>query len=213
MIVDAVSAFGALPLWLSDQPEIEAAVFTANKCIEGMPGLAFVLARLDALRRAEPAGSWCFDLADLQRHADRASAFRFTPPVQVLAAFDVALDLHAAEGGQPARLARYTENARALYDAMLAIGLTPNLPRAVQGPIVLNTQSPDDPAWNLQAFVDRLKEQGFLISNFFDTPNPTFRVGCIGQVTTADMRDFARAVDRALDGLGVRNRGPARLAA
>lgn len=213
MIVDAVSAFGALPLWLSEQPEIEAAVFTANKCIEGMPGLAFVLARLDALHRAEPAGSWCFDLADLQRNADRASAFRFTPPIQVLAAFDVALDFYIAEGGQPARLARYVENSRTLYNAMLGVGLTPNLPRHVQGPIVLNTQSPDDPAWNLQGFVDALKEQGFLISNFYDTPSPTFRVGCIGQVTAADMRRFAGAVDEALRRIGVRNREPARLAA
>ncbi len=198
MVLDAVSAFGALPLSLAAQPEIEAAVFTANKCFEGMPGIAFILARIDALRRAAPAGSMCFDLADLHRNAERASAFRFTPPVQVLAAFDVALDCHAAEGGAPARLARYTENAHTLHDRMAAIGLQPNLSRAIQGPIVLNVQSPDDPAWSLQGFVDALKAHGFLISNFFDTPNPTFRVGCIGQVFPADMQAFAGAVDLAL---------------
>jgi 2-aminoethylphosphonate-pyruvate transaminase len=215
LIVDAVSAFGALPLALSAQPEIDAAVFTSNKCLEGMPGLSWTLARDDALERAEPAGSWSFDLGDLYRHMDShgPGSFRFTPPAQVLAAFDVALDLHRAEGGQPARLARYAANAAALYDGMLRIGLTPNLPRAVQGPIVLNVCAPDDPAWGLPAFVEALKAEGYVISNFFDTPNPTFRIGCIGQVTPDDMRRFSDAVDRVLTALGVRNRAPARQAA
>ncbi len=215
IILDAVSAFGALPLRLPDQPEIEAAVFTANKCLEGMPGLSFTIARDEALERAEPAGSWSFDLGDIYRHIGThgPGAFRFTPPAQVLAAFDVALDLHRDEGGQAARLARYTANASALYEGMLRIGLVPNLPRAVQGPIVLNVRAPDDPAWALLPFVDALKREGYLISNFHDTPNPTFRVGCIGQVTPEDMRGFTDAVDRVLRAIGVRHRAPARQAA
>ena len=210
-----MSAFGALPLSLADQPEIAAAMFTSNKCLEGLPGLSFVIARDDALDRAEPAGSWCFDLGDIFRHmaTHGPGSFRFTPPAQVLAAFDLALDLHRAEGGTPARLARYVANAAALYDGMLRIGLTPNLPRAIQGPIVLNVCAPDDPAWALRPFVEALKTEGYLISNFFDTPNPTFRVGCIGQVTPRDMHGFTDAVDRVLTRLGIARRAPARLAA
>ncbi len=215
MILDAVSAFGALPLALAAQPEIQAAVFTSNKCLEGMPGLSFTIARCDALEAAQPAGSWSFDLGDIYRHSagHGQGSFRFTPPAQVLAAFDVALDLHRDEGGQPARLARYTENATALHHGMQRIGLQPNLPRAVQGPIVLNVCAPDDAAWALLPFVEALKQEGYLISNFFDTPNPTFRVGCIGQVTPDDMRRFTEAVDRVLTRLGVRGRAPARQAA
>ena len=64
MIVDAVSAFGALPLDLSAQPEIDAAVFTTNKCLEALPGVAFAVARIDRLLAcAGNAGSWSFDLA------------------------------------------------------------------------------------------------------------------------------------------------------
>ncbi len=63
MVLDAVSAFGALPLDVAAHPEIDAAIFTANKCLEGVPGLAFVLARVDALRAASGAArSWSFDL-------------------------------------------------------------------------------------------------------------------------------------------------------
>lgn len=214
-IIDAVSAFGALPLDLATMPEAVAALFTSNKCLEGMPGLSITVARNDALEHARPAGSWCFDLTDIFRHTrgQGEGSFRFTPPAQVVAALRVALDLHAAEGGAPVRLARYVANADALYDGMRGIGLEPWLPREMQGPIVMNIHSPADPAWSLQGFVDGLKRHGFVISNFYDTPAPTFRVGCIGQVTPQDMRRFAAAVDSVLDELGVRHRAAAAMAA
>jgi 2-aminoethylphosphonate-pyruvate transaminase len=211
MILDAVSAFGALPLDLVAQLEIDAAVFTANKCLEGVPGLAYTIARSDALRAAEGrAGSWSFDLADIFRAGERDGwgSFRFTPPAQILAALRKALELHAAEGGAPARLARYRANARALYEGMRAIGLRPYLAADVQGPIVVNVHAPADPAWSLQGFVDALKARGFLISNFYNTERPSFRVGCIGAVTPEDMRRFVAAVDATLRAMGVRERAP-----
>jgi len=216
MIVDAVSAFGALPLDVSAQPEIDAAVFTTNKCLEALPGLAFAVARIDRLvASAGNAASWSLDLADLYAHAMKHGwgSFRFTPPAQVLFAFETALDLYQAEGGQPARLARYVANSRTVYDGVLALGLRPFLPREVQGPVVLNVHAPDDPAWSLQGFVDALKQDGFLISNFYNTPTPSFRVGCIGAITPDDMARFVAAVDAALRRLGVRNREPSRQAA
>jgi 2-aminoethylphosphonate-pyruvate transaminase len=216
MLVDAVSAFGALPLDLSCQPEIEAAVFTANKCIEGMPGLSFVIAQTDAVRAGRGwAGSWSLDLCDILECAvrDGWGSFRFTPPAQVLAAFRTALELHAAEGGQLARLTRYQANARALYEGIRQIGLTPYLRWDTQGPIVVNFHAPHDQAWSLQSFVDALKSRGFLISNFFNTELPSFRVGCIGAITADDMRRFVVAADSALGEIGVRQRAPMRRAA
>lgn len=214
-IVDAVSAFGALPLPLADMPEAVAALFTSNKCLEGMPGLSITVARNDALEHARPGGSWCFDLTDIFRHirGHGEGSFRFTPPAQVVAALRVALELHGAEGGSTARLARYQANAASLATGMRRIGLEPWLPRSAQGPIVMNIHSPADPAWSLQGFVDGLKRHGFVISNFYDTPTPTFRVGCIGQVDEDDMRRFTTAADSVLHELGVRNRAPARQAA
>lgn len=215
MILDAVSAFGALPLDVSAQPELDVAVFTTNKCLEGLPGLSFAVARIDSLQAAAGnAGSWSFDFADIHAQSLRApGSFRFTPPAQVLASFGVALDLFDAEGGQPARLARYRENARVLFDGMIAIGLQPCLARALQGPIVLNVHAPNDAAWSLQGFVDALKRRGFVISNFFNTPAPSFRVGCIGAVTPQDMARFVVAVDESLHELGIRTRDGARQAA
>lgn len=208
-IVDAVSAFGALPLDISAQPEIDAAMFTSNKCIEGVPGLGFAVCPTERLEAsAGNAGSWSFDLADIYQHGVRSApgTFRFTPPAQVLVAFATALDLFEAEGGQPARLARYTANMRALYDGVCALGLSPCLAPEHQGPIVVNIAAPDDPAWNLQAFVDALKARGFLISNFYNTVSPSFRVACIGAITPADMRQAVTAIGAALEQIGVQRR-------
>ncbi len=208
IILDAVSAFGALPLDLSAQPEIDCVVFTSNKCFEGLPGLGFAVARLDRLAENKGfAGSWSFDLESIHAQALRSpGSFRFTPPVQVLAAFQKALDIYEEEGGQPARLARYRANVAALYDGVVALGLHPYVARDLQGPVVMNVHAPADPAWNLQTFVDGLKRRGFLISNFFNTPTPSFRVGCIGAITPDDMRDFVAAIDAVLGEMQVRNR-------
>ncbi len=208
LIIDAVSAFGALPLDISTQPEVDAVVFTTNKCLEALPGAAFAVARIDRLEAcAGSAGSWSFDLVDIYAHSLRAGwgSCRFTPPVQILAALDVALDFHAAEG-QAARLARYTANMQTLYRGVSELGLSPYLPVSRQGPVIVNVHAPADPAWNLQGFVDALKSRGVLISNFYSTPDPTFRVGCIGAITPDDMADAVRAMHEALLAIGISHR-------
>ncbi len=208
LIVDAVSAFGALPLDLSAAPAIDLVAFTANKCLEGLPGAAFVVARTAALEAARgQAASWSLDFAELHDHYQRSPGSpRFTPPAGTLAALATALDFYQAEGGQPARLARYAANRDALCDGIRALGLAPILPRAVQGPIVVNVAAPDHPAWNLQRFVDLLKHRGFLISNFKNTLEPSFRVGCIGAIEPTDIRRATEAMGEALAELGIATR-------
>ena len=206
VIVDAVSAFGAMPLDLRALPTVDATVFTANKCLEALPGLAFVVARIDRLVACQgKARSWSLDLADIYQHALRVGwgSFRFTPPAQVLAAFQVALDLYDAEGGRPARLARYSANSRVLYDGIRRLGLRPYLSPAMQGPVVVNVHAPGHPAWSLQGFVDALKGRGYLISNFYNTEQPSFRVGCIGAITPEDMQGAVTAMGAALSEIGV----------
>jgi 2-aminoethylphosphonate-pyruvate transaminase len=205
MLLDAVSAFAALPLELSKQPEIDAVVFTSNKCLEGLPGLVFVIVRNDSILPLGQAGSWSFDLADIlaQSKRDGGGSFRFTPAAQAVAAFGIALDLYEVEGGQKPRLARYRDNADVLFRGMIDIGLRPCLEPENQGPIVVNIHAPPDPAWSLPKFVASLKHRKFTISNFYNTVDPSFRVGCIGDVTSDDMRRFVVAVDEVLKEIGV----------
>ena len=206
VIVDAVSAFGALPLDMSALPMVDAAVSTANKCLEGLPGLAFAVARVDRLLECQGrAGSWSLDLADIYQHALRVGwgSFRFTPPIQVMAAFQAALDLYDAEGGAAVRLARYTANMRQVHEGVRQLGLRPYLSAALQGPVVVNVHAPAHPAWSLQGFVDALKTRGYLISNFYNTSSPSFRVGCIGAITPEDMRGAVAAMGECLAEMGI----------
>ena len=203
VLVDAVSAMGALPFDLGELPMVDCAIVTANKCLEGLPGLSISVARIDRLMAGVGrASSWSLDLADLYTHTLRAGtgSHRFTPAAQAIAALDVALDRYDAEGGA-ARLARYTANRDALRDGLRAHGIYPMLPDTVQGPIVMNVGAPAEPWWNLQLFVDLLKDRGVLISNFTKTGAPHFRVGCIGAVTPADMAMAADAMAGAMGDL------------
>lgn len=212
VLLDAVSAFGALPINVAAQPELDALAFTSGKCIEGMPGVGFAVARIDRLEASQGnAGSWCLDLADLLAQARRIGlgSSRFTPAAQVLNAFNVALDLFEAEGGQQARLARYRANSAALRAGVEKLGLKPVLSADRQGPIVFNVHAPADPNWDLQAFVDALKRRGVLISNFYNTPMPSFRVGTIGAITPADLTHAAAMFGAAMAEIGVRLRDAA----
>lgn len=202
LILDAVSAFGVLPFPLADHPECDALVFTSGKCLEGMPGIGFAVCRMDRAEAcAGHAGSWSLDLSDVLAHARRSGwgSIRFTPPVQAIAAFDVALDLYEAEGGQQARLARYGANRDVLYDGVLALGLRPYLARAEQGPVIVTVHQPEDPRFDLMAFVEALKRRGALISNFYNTAAPTMRIGTIGAITPDDMRRAVGAIGAALE--------------
>jgi 2-aminoethylphosphonate-pyruvate transaminase len=212
MICDAVSGFGAIPFRIADHPECDVVVFTSNKCLEGLPGFGFAVApvaRLEACRGQ--AGSWVMDLADVYDHALRNGwgSFRFTPAVQSLRAFGVAMDLYEAEGGQKARLARYRRNADALYEGLLALGFTPYLERRHQGPVIVNVHQPCDPAWDFRAFVERLKAHGVLVSNFWNTARPTIRIAAIGAVEERDMRFALARIDAVLREMGVGRRAAA----
>lgn len=208
-LVDAISAFGALPLDLGALPMVDSVAFTSNKCLEGLPGMSFTVARVDRLLEcAGRAESWSLDLSDLYAHTLRAGpgTHRFTPAAQAIAALDVAMDLFDAEGGRAARLARYAANTRTLHDGVQELGLRPWLPAEMQGPIVVNVHAPPEPGWNLQVFVDRLKAKGVLISNFYNTPQPSIRVGCIGAVTPADLAGAVNAMGQVLVSMGLQAR-------
>ena len=207
MILDAVSAFGALPIAIAAHPEVDALIFTPNKCLEGLPGFSIAVcpaARLKACGgRAE---SWSFDLADIYQNgiANGPGAGRFTPPIQALAALGTALDRLDAEGGRENRLARYRDNMAALYDGVEGLGLHPFLPRAIQGPIIMNVHAPACPDWDLRRFVDALKRRGVLISNFRNTEEPSMRIGAIGAIARPDMLRAVAAIGETLDELGLR---------
>ncbi len=209
LLIDAMSAFGALPL---DAREIrfEALAASANKCLEGVPGVAFAIVERQALLAA--AGncpSLALDLHDQYLAMEGNGQWRFTPPTHVLAAFHQALVEHEEEGGVEGRGRRYRENCRILVAGMRALGFESLLPDALQAPIIVTFRMPADPAFRFEDFYDRLRRKGFVIYPGKLTVAPSFRIGCIGRIGAAEMRRAVAAVADTLREMGVASGRPA----
>lgn len=207
-LLDSMSAFGALPLDLS-RPPCEAVVSSANKCMEGVPGFGFVLARKQALAAAEGrCHSLSLDLAAQWSYMEKTGQWRCTPPTHAVAAFLQALDLHAAEGGAPGRLARYTANRDALVGGMRRLGFETLLEDRWLSPIIVTFFNPAHAGFQFGRFYDLLKARGFIIYSGKLTAVDSFRIGCIGRVDAGIMRRLAAGAGEALAEMGVDKAGP-----
>jgi 2-aminoethylphosphonate-pyruvate transaminase len=163
LLIDAMSAFGALPLDAA-QTKFDAVAASSNKCIEGIPGLGFVICRQAALAEAQGnATTLVLDLHDQWQSLARTGQYRFTPPIHVIVSFHQALAEFWAEGGQPGRGKRYAENCRVLIEGMRALGFRTLLPDRLQAPIIVTFHMPEDAKFVFEAFYDRLKERGYVI--------------------------------------------------
>lgn len=205
LIVDAMSSFGALPIDARALP-FEALIAASGKCLEGVPGMGFVLARRSALEAsAGQCHSLAMDLHDQWAYLQKTTQWRFTPPTHVVAALAEALQQFQEEGGQAARGARYTANAQRLVQGMSALGLQPFLAPAVQAPIIVTFHAPQHPAWHFQTFYEGVRERGFILYPGKLTQVETFRVGCIGAITPHDIDQVVHAVGATLRQMGIVN--------
>jgi len=203
LLIDAMSAFGALPLDLR-QVFCDAVVASSNKCLEGVPGLGFCLARRAALEETKGnCPSLSLDLHAQWQGFEANGQWRFTPPTHAILAFDQALSEFEDEGGQPGRGARYAENCRILVEGMRALGFVTLLPDRLQAPIIVTFHMPADANFRFQEFYDRLSQRGFVIYPGKLTVAETFRIGCIGRLGAAEMQGALEAIRAVLAELGV----------
>ncbi|MFZ1416122.1 MAG: 2-aminoethylphosphonate--pyruvate transaminase [Defluviicoccus sp.] len=209
LLIDAMSSFGALPI------DARVTVFSglmasANKCLEGVPGVGFALIRREALAATKGnAPSLSLDLYDQWRGLEANGQWRFTPPTHVLAAFDQALDEHAAEGGVVGRGARYRRNHQLLVEGMSALGFAMLVPPPLQAPIIVTFLMPADPRFVFAEFYDRLREKGFAIYPGKLTVAESFRIGCIGRIGEAEIRAALAAIGETMREMDVASGAPA----
>ncbi len=208
LIVDGMSSFGIVPNGLDTLPA-QAVIASSNKCLQGPPGMGFMVASTaDLEAAADRSPSLSLDLADQWRHMERTGQWRFTPPTHVVAGFCQALREYRAEGGQEARLARYRENCRILCEGMDELGFRRLLPDDRQAPVIVTFHTPSDGCYSFSAFYTALKRRGFIIYPGKTTRRDTFRIGCIGHLFADDMHRLLAAVAESVDELGVRTRTP-----
>ena len=114
LIVDTMSSFGALEID-ARKTKFDALVAASGKCLEGVPGMGFVFIRRSLMDGcAGNSQSLAMDLHDQYTYMEKTTQWRFTPPTHVVVALHEAIAQFEAEGGQPARLARYTNNCQTL---------------------------------------------------------------------------------------------------
>lgn len=203
LIVDAMSSFAALPIDARSMP-FEALIAASGKCLEGVPGMGFVIAERSALAGAAGnSHSLALDLHDQWIYMRKTGQWRFTPPTHVVAALRAAIDQYKDEGGQAERLARYAENCATLVGGMRALGFETFLADEVQAPIIVTFHAPRDPDYDFAELYRRVREKGFILYPGKLTAVDTFRVGCIGAIGAADMRRAVEAIGTATREMGI----------
>ncbi|MCL2826888.1 MAG: 2-aminoethylphosphonate--pyruvate transaminase [Eggerthellaceae bacterium] len=197
VLVDAMSSFAAYPI---DMPGlgIDALAASANKCLEGLPGLSFVIARKALLEESKGCSqSLCLDLFDQYVGLYQGGGkFRFTSPTNVLLALRQALDGYKKEGGLAARRARYEENHQVLVRGLAKLGMLPIVATAHQSCIITTFDLGD---LDFTAFYGALKSEGFIIYPGKLTDTPTFRLGTIGDIYPEDMSKLVEVISAYLD--------------
>ena len=198
LIVDAMSSFGALEIDARTMP-FDAVIAASGKCLEGPPGMGFVIARRAALERCEGnSHSLSMDLYDQWVYMQKTTQWRYTPPTHVVAAFDCAITQYLEEGGRAARYARYAHNCRTLLDGMAQLGLRSFLPADIQAPIIVTFFAPDNPHYQFKSFYNAVKAQGYILYPGKLTTVETFRVGCMGQLGERGIGGAVDAVAKVL---------------
>ncbi|MEX9848386.1 2-aminoethylphosphonate--pyruvate transaminase [Providencia huaxiensis] len=198
-IVDAMSSFGGVPMDIAEL-NIDFLISSANKCIQGVPGFAFVIARTEALERCKGRSrSLSLDLyAQWRCMEDFQGKWRFTSPTHTVLAFAQALKELAQEGGVAARFQRYQGNQYKLVSGMRKLGFTTLLEDSLHSPIITAFYSPNSPDYQFKQFYQNLKSQGFVIYPGKVSQSDCFRIGNIGEVYEKDIDALLVAIEKAI---------------
>ena len=208
LIVDAMSSFAAIEID-ARTTHFDALIAASGKCLEGVPGMGFVFIRKAVLDGcAGQSQSLAMDLYDQHAYMEKTGQWRFTPPTHVVVALAEAIAQFEEAGGQPARLARYSNNCQTLIAGMKALGFKPFLAPEVQAPIIVTFLAPAHPNYEFRRFYDAAKARGFIIYPGKLTQVETFRVGCIGAIGSVEIEQAVHAVALALKDLGVASGEP-----
>lgn len=202
-IVDAMSSFGAIPIDIK-ACGIDYLISSANKCIEGVPGFAFVIARKAALLATEGyARSLSLDLLAQWKGLEADGQFRFTPPTHALVAFHQALLELEAEGGVEGRAQRYRTNYETLIDGMRTLGFQEYLKPEDTSYIITTFHFPPDPHFRFEEFYRRLHDKGYAIYPGKVSDAACFRIGTIGRIFASDVRALLAGIGDTLVEMGV----------
>jgi 2-aminoethylphosphonate-pyruvate transaminase len=198
-ILDAMSSFGGIPMTM-ESTNADFLISSANKCIQGVPGFGFVIAKKSAMQQIKgQARSLSLDLYDQWRvMEDNGGKWRFTSPTHVVSAFAQAIQELQEEGGISARHQRYCENHRRLVAGMESLGLELLLPAEHRSPVITSFLYPENNWFEFGTFYDKMKSRRFVLYPGKVSNAECFRVGTIGHVFPDDITSLIENVGEVL---------------
>lgn len=194
LIIDAMSSFGGIEMDVGGLG-IDYLISSANKCIQGVPGFGFVIAKTGKLAACKGiARSLSLDLFDQWKEMDKDGKWRYTSPTHVVAAFSKAMDELVQEGGVPARSRRYRDNNAMLREKLARLGIHAYISPDKQSPIITTFLFPNE-RFSFQDFYAYVKARGYVIYPGKLTEVDTFRIGNIGEIHRQDIEQLCEIIE------------------
>ncbi len=198
LILDAISSYAGVQIDLNETP-IEYLMSTSNKCLQGMPGVAFAVCNkesLGALESVKPR-SYYLDLYKQYRNLEDKNQTRFTPPVQTIYAMRAALAELMTEGLNK-RISRYENNWLTLKKGLERIGFKFLLDPIDESKILLTIIEPNNENFNFETLHDELYSKGFTIYPGKINKDKTFRLSILGELKQQDIKLFLTTLNEIL---------------
>lgn len=198
-IVDAMSSFGGMDIPVKEWG-IDFLISSANKCIQGVPGFSFIIAKRKLLEASKgKARSLSLDLYGQWKVMETDGKWRFTSPTHTVLAFAQALKELEEEGGVPRRQKRYSDNHSLLVQRMGELGIRPYIDDAHQGAVITTFYYPEDCNFDFQRMYSYIKERGYAIYPGKVTEAETFRIGNIGEIYQEDIEKLCDIMKEFLE--------------
>ncbi|MFD1485556.1 2-aminoethylphosphonate--pyruvate transaminase [Lacticaseibacillus baoqingensis] len=193
-IIDAMSSFAGIPI-ATEMLGIDYLISSANKCLQGVPGFGFVIAKRSTIAQTQGnARSLSLDLFEQLACMEVYNGkWRFTSPTHVVLAAAQALDELVEEGGVAARYRRFRACQHMLATGMQELAFERIVAPADQSPIITSFAYPSED-FDFPAFYQALKARGFVIYPGKVAKLPSFRIGNIGDLDTTDIRALLAAI-------------------
>ena len=198
-IVDAMSSFGGIHFSVPEY-QIDFLISSSNKCIQGVAGFGFIIAKKSELLKCEgKSRSHSLDIFDQWKVMESGNGkWRFTSPTHVVRAFYQALLELEIEGGVKIRESRYIKNQDTLVKGMDSLGFKAIVHSENQSPIITTFYAPNHPKYKFETFYSKLKEHGFVIYPGKLTKDESFRIGNIGDVYYEDIKTLISSVEKSI---------------
>ncbi len=193
-VLDTISGLGGESLNIED---VDIAVCTANKLLQGLPGVSFCFVRRDFAKdlAGYPARTLYLNLANYLAKQEGGGT-PFTPAVQVTYAMRQAL-LELKEETVDGRVARMAAVAGKLREGFKRLGLEFYIDPALHSNTITSLRLPQGMTY--ETLHDRMREHGYVIyAGQGDLRKTVFRIANMGALTDEAVAGVITALEEAI---------------